>query len=83
MVYTTAAEGVGIYIDGSTIYYQTEVPTSDMFVALGVLSEDIRQQLVSTNGAIYAVQEFQSAARLALFGESLGAVLGKYLYETA
>ena len=54
-----------------------------MFVALGVLSEDIRQQLVSTNGAVYAVQEFQSAERLALFGESLGTVLGKYLYETA
>ena len=83
LIYTTAAEGVAIFIDGSTIYYQTEVPTSDMFVALGVLSEDIRQQLVSTNGAVYAVQEFQSAERLALFGESLGTVLGKYLYETA
>ena len=83
LVYTTAAEGVAIFIDGSTIYYQEEVPTSDMFFTLGTLSEAIRRQVEVTNGAVYQVREFQSAERLALFGESLGAVLGKYLYETA
>ena len=81
-VYTTASQGVAIYIDGSTINYRDSMPTS-VFVAIpnGQTTQICLDQCKNTNGALYDIRYFSSSARYALLGESLGSVLGKYLYS--
>ena len=83
-VYTTASQGVAIYIDGSTINYRDSMPTS-VFNAEPVDSteQSCLDQCKSTNGALYDIRFFTNSARFALLGESLGSVLGKYLYSIA
>ena len=83
-IYTTAAEGVAVYIDGSTINYSTQLPTSAFEAeAVDGTQQDCINQAISTNGAIYDIRFFIDAARYALLGESLGKVLGKYLYSVS
>lgn len=76
-VYTTNTTGVAIYIDGSTINYRTAVPVANV---TATATGDTRQinvdHAATTNGAIYSIlMDFQ------LLGESLGSVLGEYLYD--
>lgn len=83
-VYTTASQGVAIYIDGATINYRDSMPTS----VFDADPEDDTTQICldqcrNTNGALYDIRYFTDAARFALLGESLGSVLGKYLYSIA
>ncbi len=83
-VYTTASQGVAIYLDGSTINYRTNMPTSAFAAfATGGTTQVCVDQCRITNGAIYDIRAFNSAARYALLGESLGSVLGKYLYSVS
>ena len=81
-VYTTASQGVAIYIDGSNINYRDSMPTS-VFEAESSAGtrQDCIDQCKSTNGAVYEIRYFFNAARFTLLGESLGNVLGKYLYS--
>lgn len=81
-VYTTASQGVAIYIDGSTINYRDSMPTS-VFVARpsGGTTQICLDQCKNTNGALYNISYFTTSARYVLLGESLGSVLGKYLYS--
>ena len=83
-VYTTASQGVAIYIDGSTINYRDSMPTS-VFGAFpsGGTTQICLDQCKNTNGALYNISYFTNSARYALLGESLGSVLGKYLYSIA
>ncbi len=83
-VYTTASQGVAVYLDGSTISYRTDMPTSTFIAAPTALTAQICvDQCRITNGALYDIRAFNSAARYALLGESLGSVLGKYLYSVS
>jgi len=81
-VYTTASQGVAIYIDGSTINYRDSMPTS-VFVAdpTNQTTQICLDQCKNTNGALYDIRSFRTSALYALLGESLGNVLGKYLYS--
>ncbi len=83
-VYTTASEGVAIYIDGTTVSYRNSMPTST-FTAEPARTPDQTQrciqQCINTKGALYNIRYFTNSARYALLGESLGTVLGKYLYS--
>jgi hypothetical protein len=83
-VYTTASEGVAIYIDGTTVSYRNSMPTSTFIAvpsrSLGETQRCI-QQCKNTKGALYNIAKFGTAAKYALLGESLGTVLGKYLYS--
>jgi len=83
-VYTTASQGVAVYIDGSTINYRDSMPTS-VFGAFpsGGTTQTCLDQCKNTNGALYNISYFTNSARFALLGESLGSVLGKYLYSIA
>ena len=83
-VYTTASEGVAIYIDGATVNYRDSMPTSTFTAEPLTTPEQTQrciQQCIDTKGALYNIREFNSAAEYALLGESLGTVLGKYLYS--
>ena len=81
-VYTTASQGVAIYINGSTINYRDSMPTS-VFTAVpsGGTTQICLDQCKNTNGALYNIRSFLSSSQYALLGESLGSVLGKYLYS--
>jgi hypothetical protein len=83
-VYTTASQGVAIYINESTINYRDSMPTS-VFNAIPVdgTEQSCLNQCKSTYGALYDIRFFTNSARFALLGESLGSVLGKYLYSIA
>jgi hypothetical protein len=84
-VYTTSSEGVAIYIDGSTINYRDQMPTSVFSASPGTTDQTqaCLDQCKTTNGALYNITFFTSTARYALLGESLGSVLGKYLYSVS
>ena len=83
-VYTTASEGVAIYVDGSTINYRDQMPTSSFEAEPeGGTVQACLDQCKTTNGALYNIAFFTDAARYALLGESLGTVLGKYLYSVS
>lgn len=76
-VYTTNTTGVAIYIDGSTINYRTAVPVANVTAtAVGDTDQINVNHAGTTNGAIYSIGiDFE------LLGESLGNVLGEYLYD--
>lgn len=82
-VYTTSSEGVAIYIDATTINYRDSMPTSSFIASPSKSSQtqECLDQCEATNGALYNIQFFNTADRYALLGESLGSVLGKYLYS--
>lgn len=88
-VYTTASQGVAIYLDNDSnpavINYRTEMPTI-VFEAtpnIGDQTQICLDQCRITNGAVYNIRAFTQAAQYALLGESLGSVLGKYLYSVS
>lgn len=84
-VYTTASAGVAIYIDGTTINYRTNLPTSAMAASPSnnTTSECVDQCKI-TNGAIYNIEFFdRSSGRFALLATSLGKVLGQFLYSVS
>lgn len=76
-VYTTNTTGVAIYVAGPTIYYRTAVPVANVTAtAAGGTFQINVDHAATTNGAIYSINmDFQ------LLGESLGNVLGEYLYS--
>lgn len=76
-VYTTATTGAAIYVDGSTINYRLEVPVANMTAtATGGTNQINVNRAAATNGAIYDID-----INFAVLGESLGNVLGQYLYD--
>lgn len=76
-VYTTNTTGVAIYIDGSTINYRTAVPVANVTATATNGTKQINvDHAATTNGAIYSI-----AMDFELLGESLGNVLGEYLYD--
>lgn len=82
-VYTTVSQGVAVYIDRSTINYRDSMPTS-VFVARPANNRTTQiclDQCKNTKGALYNIRFFTDSARYALLGQSLGSVLGKYLYS--
>lgn len=76
-VYTTATTGAAIYNDNGTLNYRLAVPVANMTAtATGGTRQDNVDHAVTTNGAIYDIDiDFE------LLGESLGTVLGQYLYD--
>jgi len=76
-VYTTATTGAAIYNDNGTLNYRLAVPVANMTAtATGGTRQDNVDHAVTTNGAIYDINiDFE------LLGESLGTVLGQYLYD--
>jgi hypothetical protein len=87
-VYTTSTTGAAIYLDGSTLNYRLEVPVANV-TATAAASELPGQSAPTlqinvdhaktTNGAIYKVNSF--GTNFTLLAESLGTVLGQYLYD--
>lgn len=79
-VYTTSTLGTAIYLDGTTINYRTQVPVADVTATgqNGTLQVNV-DQAAATNGAIYNIAAFTQD--FTPLGESLGTVLGQYLYE--
>jgi hypothetical protein len=76
-VYTTNTTGAAIYVSGSTINYRLEVPVANVTVtaASGNLQINVNRA-AATNGAIYDID-----ISFAVLGESLGNVLGNYLFS--
>lgn len=78
-VYTTATTGAAIYDDVGTLNYRLSVPVANM-TATATGSPPTLQinvdQAKATNGAIYNID-----IDFALLGESLGNVLGQYLFD--
>lgn len=76
-VYTTVTTGAAIYVDGSTINYRLDVPVANMTAtAAGGTNQINVNRAAATNGAIYDID-----IDFAVLGESLGNVLGQYLYD--
>ena len=76
-VYTTATTGAAIYVSGSTINYRLDVPVANMTAtATGGTNQINVDRAAATNGAIYDID-----IDFAILGESLGNVLGQYLYD--
>lgn len=76
-VYTTATTGVAIYVSGSTINYRLDVPVASVTAAATGGTNQINvDRAAATNGAIYSI-----AIPFDILGESLGNVLGQYLYD--
>ena len=96
-VYTTDTEGVGIYFnfkDGNQIVKYRDVPISALNAVAGCTSggcsfQENIDEAQRTNGAIYDIRAFRdddpavAQRKFNALGESLGAVLGKLLYELA
>lgn len=87
-VYTTDTVGTAIYIDGTTINYRENMPTFGISVTsrnpdLGIPRSigKLVDYAIATNGAVYDIDFFTTPEKYALLTESLGAVLGKYLYS--
>lgn len=83
-VYTTNTTGVAIYLSGSVINYRLSVPVANVNAAASASPSGPTLQInvnhaATTNGAIYNIAAFGS--NFALLGESLGTVLGQYLYD--
>ena len=79
-VYTTSTLGTAIYLDGTTINYRTQVPVANVTATgqNGTLQVNV-DQAAATNGAIYNIAAFTQD--FTPLGESLGTVLGQYLYD--
>lgn len=79
-VYTTGTTGAAIYLSGSTINYRLEVPVANMTATAtnGTLQLNV-DRAAATNGAIYNITAF--SRDYSPLGESLGSVLGRYLYD--
>lgn len=76
-VYTTATTGAAIYNNSGTLNYRLEVPVANMnATATGDTLQINVDHAETTNGAIYDID-----VDFALLGESLGTVLGQYLYD--
>jgi len=76
-VYTTASTGVAIYNNSGTLNYRLAVPVANMnATAVGGTLQINVDHAETTNGAIYDID-----VDFALLGESLGTVLGQYLYD--
>ena len=76
-VYTTVTTGAAIYVSGSTINYRLDVPVANMTAtATGGTNQINVGRAAATNGAIYDID-----IDFAILGESLGNVLGQYLYD--
>lgn len=75
-VYTTATTGAAIYNDNGSLNYRLEVPVANM-TATGINGTDQINvdHAKTTNGAIYDIN-----IDFVLLGESLGNVLGQYLF---
>ena len=85
-VYTTDTLGTAIYIDGTNINYRENMPlfainVRPRFVFPANTLQLLINQAVATNGALYDIAFFSTPERYALLAESLGSVLGKYLYS--
>ena len=76
-VYTTATTGAAIYNDNGSLNYRLEVPVANMTATATGGTEQINvDHARTTNGAIYRIDiDFN------LLGESLGNVLGQYLFD--
>ena len=76
-VYTTATTGAAIYNNSGTLNYRLEVPVANMNATAtgGTLQINV-DHAETTNGAIYDLD-----VDFALLGESLGTVLGQYLFD--
>ena len=83
-VYTTNTTGAAIYLSGSTLNYRLGVPVANV-TALAASSGGAPtlqinvNHAAATNGAIYKIDGF--GTNFALLAESLGTVLGQYLYD--
>ena len=88
-VYTTGTTGAAIYLDGSTLNYRLEVPVANVTAtaanstlpgggSLPTLQINV-DHAKTTNGAIYKIDGFGTS--FALLAESLGTVLGQYLFD--
>ena len=84
-VYTTATTGTAIYRAINTLSYRTEVPVANVTATAAASSSggSTKQLNVdhtkTTNGAIYKIDGF--GTDYALLAESLGTVLGQYLFD--
>lgn len=82
-VYTTATTGAAIYNNSGSLNYRLDVPVANMTAtATGGTTGSTLQINVdhakTTNGAIYDID-----IDFTLLGESLGTVLGQYLYDVS
>ena len=78
-VYTTSTTGAAIYSDSNsdTLNYRLAVPVANMTATAAGDTEQINvDHAETTNGAIYRID-----IDFALLGESLGNVLGQYLFD--
>jgi hypothetical protein len=76
-VYTTATIGAAIYNDVGTLNYRLAVPVANMTATATSGTKQVNvDQAKATNGAIYDID-----IDFALLGESLGNVLGQYLFD--
>jgi hypothetical protein len=83
-VYTTASEGVAIFKSGNVLSYEFNVPVANVIASAIPGTKQINvDQCRLTNGALFNIRAFTSAADYALLGEALGLVLGRYLYSTS
>jgi len=87
-VYTTDTVGTAIYIEGNSINYRENMPTYAISVSPGSTFGNVPNalnklinQTVATNGALYNITFFSTPEKYTLLAESLGTVLGKYLYS--
>jgi len=78
-VYTTNTTGAAIYVSGSTINYRLEVPVASMTATAASGTRQLNvNHAKTTNGAIYTID-----MDFAQLGESLGNVLGTFLFVTS
>ena len=76
-VYTTSTTGAAIYNNSGTLNYRLAVPVANMTATATGGTEQINvDHAETTNGAIYRID-----IDFALLGESLGNVLGQYLFD--
>ena len=88
-VYTTNTTGAAIYLSGSTLNYRLGVPVANVTAlaanstlpgGVGLPTAQLNvDHAATTNGAIYKIDGF--GTNFALLAESLGTVLGQYLYD--
>ena len=89
MVYTTDTLGVAIYMEevpGSpiVIHYRENMPVTGINIvpdARGNRCQACIDRAIATNGAIYNIDFFSDSDKYVALAESLGTVLGKYLYS--
>ncbi len=85
-VYTTNTIGTAIYVSGSTINYRTAVPVANVTATAtasaagfaGTTKQINVNRAAATNGAIYKIN-----IDFGVLAESLGSVLGNYLFSVS